>query len=322
MSQSVTGKTVIITGAGSGINLAFASALLSKGCNVVLADQALRPEAQRLLQEHQEDTKPHSHGIAVFQETDVRDWLQLERMFTTAQHHFGRIDIVCPGAGVYEPPFSNFWHPPGSLTSHDAVDGGRYALLDINLIHPIRSSQLAISHFLRAQDSGNKTIILISSTSAQDTSIATPLYDASKHAISGFVRSLSNISSANIRIAAVAPGIIKTPLYTDNPEKMAMIDGLHDVWVEPEEVAEVMVALIERDTMSQIIGEYPENGDIKIKSGTILEVTKGKARPVHPYHDPGPSGPGALASNMTASEDTAMGMLKPGWGVLETKDPK
>ncbi|KAF4337471.1 3-hydroxybutyrate dehydrogenase [Fusarium beomiforme] len=317
MSQSVKGKTAIVTGAGSGINLAFASSLLAKGCNVVLADLALRPEAQQLLKEHQKDTKPDAHGLAVFQETDVRDWLQLERMFTTAKQHFGRIDIVCPGAGVHEPPFSNFWHPPGTSVSRDTIDGGRYALLDINLIHPIRSSQLAISHFLNTQDGDNKIIILISSTSAQDTSIATPLYDASKHAISGFVRSLSNISSAKIRIAAVAPGIIKTPLYTDNPEKMAMVDDLQDVWVEPEEVAEVMMALIERDTMSETIGEYPDNGNIQIKSGTILEVTKGRARPVHPYHDPGPSGPGALASNMAASENAAMAILKPGWGVPE-----
>lgn len=103
MSQSVTGKTAIVTGAGSGINLAFASSLLARGCNVVLADLVLRPEAQKVLQEHQEDAKPDSYGIAVFQETDVRDWLQLERMFITAQQHFGRIDIVCPGAGVYEP---------------------------------------------------------------------------------------------------------------------------------------------------------------------------------------------------------------------------
>ncbi|KAF5704318.1 3-hydroxybutyrate dehydrogenase [Fusarium mundagurra] len=322
MSQSVKGKTAIVTGAGSGINLAFASSLLAKGCNVVLADLALRPEAQKVLQEHQKDTKLGFHGIAVFQETDVRDWLQLERMFTTAQQHFGRIDIVCPGAGVYEPPFSNFWHPPGTSASRDSLDGGRYALFDINLIHPIRSSQLAISHFLGTKDRGNKTIILISSTSAQDTSIATPLYDASKHAISGFVRSLSNLSSANIRIAAVAPGIIKTPLYTDNPEKMAMVDGLQDVWVEPEEVAEVMVALIERDRMSETIGEYPKNGDIQIKSGTILEVTKGRARPVHPYHDPGPSGPGALASNMAAAENAVMEMLKPGWGAPETSNAK
>jgi 3-hydroxybutyrate dehydrogenase len=157
---------------------------------------------------------------------------------------------------------------------------------------------------------------MISSTSAQDTSIATPLYDASKHAISGFVRALKDMSSVNVRVAAVAPGIIKTPLYTENPDKMAMIDGLQDVWVEPEEVAEVMVALIERDAINEQIGCYSEkDNSIFIEGGTILEITKGRARPVLPYHDPGPSGPGALASNMAAAEQAVKDALAPGWGI-------
>lgn len=98
MSQSVNGKTAIVTGAGSGINLAFAALLLSKGCNVIVADLSLRPEAQQLVNRHQSGP-----ARAVFQKTDVRDWLQLERMFATADTEFGRVDIVCPGAGVYEP---------------------------------------------------------------------------------------------------------------------------------------------------------------------------------------------------------------------------
>jgi NAD(P)-dependent dehydrogenase (short-subunit alcohol dehydrogenase family) len=64
----------------------------------LIADLALRPEAKVLVDKH-------STGVvrAVFQETDVRDWLQLERMFEVAEREFGEIDIVCPGAGVYEP---------------------------------------------------------------------------------------------------------------------------------------------------------------------------------------------------------------------------
>ncbi|KAM6518671.1 hypothetical protein FSOLCH5_007434 [Fusarium solani] len=311
MSQSVDGKTAIVTGAGSGINLAFAAVLLSKGCNVVLADLSLRPEAQQLVNRHQS-----GRARAVFQKTDVRDWLQLERMFSTADSEFGRVDIVCPGAGVYEPSWSTFWKPPGTPQSGDAIDGNRYALLDINIIHPIRTAQLAISRFLNSKHIGNKTIVMISSTSAQDTSIATPLYDASKHAISGFVRALKDMSSVNVRVAAVAPGIIKTPLYTENPDKMAMIDGLQDVWVEPEEVAEVMVALIERDAINEQIGCYSEkDNSIFIEGGTILEITKGRARPVFPYHDPGPSGPGALTSNMAAAEQAVKDALAPGWGI-------
>jgi 3-hydroxybutyrate dehydrogenase len=40
---------------------------------------------------------------AVFQKTDVVDWEQLEGMFEVAVREFGDVDIVCPGAGIYEP---------------------------------------------------------------------------------------------------------------------------------------------------------------------------------------------------------------------------
>ncbi|KAK2734699.1 hypothetical protein FQN57_001469 [Myotisia sp. PD_48] len=313
MSQSVRGKTAIVTGSGSGINLAFATMLLEKGCNVVFADISLRPEAKQVLAAYSQAKT--TSGRAVFQETDVREWKQLERMFDTAEREFGDVDIVCPGAGVYEPTFSNFWYPPGSTKSKDPADGNSYAIFDINLVHPVRTSQIAISKFLNSTKPGPKTIIIISSTSAQDTSFATPLYDASKHAISGFVRAIKDVDELGIRVAAVAPGIIKTPLYIENPEKLAMISDSKDTWVEPEEVAEVMVNLIERDTMSHEIGNFlPEHQDITVSSGLILEVIKGRVRPVTAFNDPGPSGPGALASNMAASENACKALLKKGWG--------
>jgi 3-hydroxybutyrate dehydrogenase len=132
---------------------------------------------------------------------------------------------------------------------------------------------------------------------------------------------LSKLEHVGIRIAAVAPGIIKTPLYTENPEKLAMIDSLSDVWVEPEEVATVMVALIERDTMSSKISEAATGTqDIKISSGTILEIAKDRARTVTAYNDPGPSGAGALASNALASEEATVRLLVPGWGDLSKQN--
>lgn len=135
MALSLTGKTAIITGAGSGtspaqacvllpiasnilteslgINLSFARALLSKHCNVLFADLVLRPEAQELVSSHANNSQ--SPAKAVFQKTDVRDWQHLERMFHVARKDFGGADIVCPGAGVYEPvsPLS----PPLASTS-------------------------------------------------------------------------------------------------------------------------------------------------------------------------------------------------------------
>lgn len=100
MAMKVDGKTAILTGAGSGITFCFAKLLLAQGCNVVIADLTLRPESEALLAQYPL-TSPGAK--AVFQKTDVADWAQLDNMFEVAIEHFGSADIVCPGAGVYEP---------------------------------------------------------------------------------------------------------------------------------------------------------------------------------------------------------------------------
>jgi NAD(P)-dependent dehydrogenase (short-subunit alcohol dehydrogenase family) len=118
-------------------------------------------------------------------------------MFTTGIHEFGRIDILCPGAGIYDPHWSNFWHPPGSPASRDTEEGGRYASLDINVVHPIRTTQMAISHFLNGVEKvskGNpKRVVIISSIAGQKANLNAPIYVAGKHAMNGFIRSLAQL---------------------------------------------------------------------------------------------------------------------------------
>ncbi|OJJ57088.1 hypothetical protein ASPSYDRAFT_59491 [Aspergillus sydowii CBS 593.65] len=319
MSFPVQGKTAIVTGAGSGINLSFAKQLLENGCNVLIADLGLRPEAQALVDQYT------SNGPrAVFQKTDVTVWMQLEQMFQVAEKEFGEIDIVCPGAGVYEPHWSNFWRPPGSEVSRDARDSDRYSLIDINITHPIRTTQLAISHFLRhgTDSTRHKAIVHISSIAGQNPSLAAPIYSATKHAISGFVRSLAKLDGrCGIRVTAVAPGVIKTPLWTDHPEKLKMVDDGKDAWVTADEVATVMLALVQQDRVSEVIGDkeakegetvYPVSG------GTVLEVSK-TVRSVLPYNDPGPgTRPGNTASTTASVENEAWELLSAivGAGVL------
>lgn len=280
---SVSGKTAIITGAGSGINLSFAALLLSRGCNVVLADLALRPEAETLVSVHSDGSKD---SRAVFVKTDVTSWRSLSNMFDVAIAEFGDVDVVCPGAGVYEPPWSNFWLPPGSRESKDAIDGepGHYALLNINLSHPIRTTQLAISHWLhppsgsaraKASPSNPKRIVHISSVAGQMPNFNAPLYAASKFAITGFVRSLASMDERHgVRVNAVAPGVVRTPLWLENPEKMIFIDPEQDGWVTPDECAVAMLRCVE------------EGG---LVGGTILEIGRGRTRRVEYLNDPGPS---------------------------------
>ncbi|KAJ5108569.1 hypothetical protein N7456_005244 [Penicillium angulare] len=313
MAFSVKGKSAIITGAGSGINLAFAQLLVENGCNILIADLALRPEAKVLVDKHSSGS-----GRAVFQETDVTDWVQLERMFEVAEEEFGEVDIVCPGAGVYEPHWSNFWRPPGTAASKDSPAGGRYALLDINVTHPIRTSQLAIAHFLKYRKNGRpKHLLHISSIAGQTAAFAAPIYTATKHAINGLVRSLGKLESLGIRVTAVAPGVIKTPLWTDHPEKLKMVDQSADAWVTPEEVGEVMLALVQQDQVSEIIGDRSGKGkQFPVQGGKIFEVSK-TVREVLQFNDEGPgTRPGNTASDHAAVEKESFNILaQEGWGL-------
>ncbi|KAF1943699.1 NAD(P)-binding protein [Clathrospora elynae] len=309
---NVQGKTAIVTGAGSGINLSFASLLLDRGCSVIIADLSLRPEAQKLLNAYNE--KREGEPRAVFVKTDVRDWPQLDRMFAVAVHEFGSVDIVCPGAGIYDPHWSNFWHPPGAENgkSRDAVEGGRYASLDINITHPVRVTQLAIAHFLKPlPGSGSipkvfpqnpKRVVIISSIGGQLSNLHTPLYVAAKHAMNGFIRSLGPLEEElGIRVNGVAPGVIKTPLWTDHPEKMTFLDSSKDAWATAEEVGQAMLRCLQ---------------DAELGGGTILEVGQGQTRRVEALNDPGPSGKGHTVSNLTEQYAEVYGWLgKEGWGL-------
>lgn len=247
---------------------------------------------------------------AVFLKTDVTNWPQLEAMFTTALEEFGKIDIVCPGAGIYDPHWSNFWHPPGTAgsKSRDDAEGGRYATLDINVTHPIRCTQLAISHFLNPPQGqakvslqNPKRVVIISSIAGQNANLNTPIYVAAKHAMNGFIRSFGPLSTTlGIRVNGVAPGVIKTPLWTEHPEKMTFIDESKDAWATPEEVAEAMVRCLE---------------DEELGGGVILEVGANQTRRVEALNDPGPSGKGHTVSKLTEGYGEVYGWLGvEGWG--------
>lgn len=85
-----------------------------------------------------------------------------------------------------------------------------------------------------------------------------------------------------IRVNAVAPGVVRTPLWLDHPDKLAMVDEAKDVWVTPEEVADAMVELVEK---AEYVG------------GTILEIGHEHRRIVPHLMNPGPSGAGHGLSN-------------------------
>ena len=94
----LTGRTAIVTGAGSGIGRATATELADRGANVCVADFA-----ETGGRETSESINEHSiGGRTIFQKTDVRDEEQVRKLIEKTVEEFGGLDIVFNNAGIYE----------------------------------------------------------------------------------------------------------------------------------------------------------------------------------------------------------------------------
>ena len=175
-----------------GIGLEFVRLLLKNGCNVVIGDLQLNPNAQKLVESTSGPSK------VVFKKTDVTNWVELTDLFTFTEKEFGTPDIVCPAAGIFEPKWSNFWN--------DTEEQG-YKTVQVNIEHPVKATRLAIRSFLKANKAG--IVAHVSSIGGQCTRLGVPIYCATKAFINHFVRAFAELDSKErIKVLAVAPGFV------------------------------------------------------------------------------------------------------------------
>ena len=213
--STIQGKRALVTGGGSGeprtalcsfslspkcaniasgINLALVRALHGLGCSVLIADRSLHQDASQW----RDSLEGESAQRAGFYKIDVTHCEEFEKLFDAFASQFGGPpDIVVAGAGIYEASSAGFWNEEDSPSS--------YKVLDVNLVHPIKLTRLAIRRLQQAKIPG--VVVHLSSITAQKPSVVLPLYSVSKAAISQFVRCMGPLDAmAPIRIVAVAPG--------------------------------------------------------------------------------------------------------------------
>ncbi len=91
------GKVAVVTGGGSGINLAFAKVAFEQGARLVIADLKLTDEGQRFV-----DSASSDH--VMFAKCDVQNRVDLENLIAVSREKFGVIpEVYIAGAGVFEP---------------------------------------------------------------------------------------------------------------------------------------------------------------------------------------------------------------------------
>ncbi|KAI9833780.1 MAG: hypothetical protein M1819_003513 [Sarea resinae] len=283
-SFPLDGKTVVITGGGSGICFSFARQAHAAGAKIIIGDLRLTPEAQAFLDE------PTTKDV-VYSPCDVTKWNDLQNLVTVAQREFGQVpDVYVPGAGVFDPPFSNFWDDPET--------DDHYALLDINTTHVIKLTRLAIRALLSADKKG--VVLITASVAGLYPNYVSPLYCASKAAAVSFTRCLKEADRLEgIRVMAVCPGLVTTPLWTSSPEKMAQYSFAQANVLPPSAVAALMISMIENLPQSPTQIQNESNGTFPYSGGDVVEIsptgtrkipaTLSSSSPPQPSHAPLPS---------------------------------
>ena len=194
MSNTNSPRTVIVTGAGSGIGFAVAKAFLDRGDNVVLngrTESKLRDAAEKL---------GHADQIAIAP-GDITQAETGQQLVDIAVERFGRVDVLFNNAGIFEAkPFTDY--------SADELDG---------YLGYLRGSFLISQAVVRQmRQDGGGAIINITSILAFNgvKGIPSSAPMAAKGGLNAITTSLAiELASDNIRVNAVAPGIVPTPLY-------------------------------------------------------------------------------------------------------------
>jgi NAD(P)-dependent dehydrogenase (short-subunit alcohol dehydrogenase family) len=189
-------KTVLITGASSGIGLALAAAFLARGHNVVgNARTAERLTASAL------KLGPRENFLGV--PGDIADAATSDALFARAAERFGPVDVLVANAGVFVPkPFADY-------TSAE-ID----AMVATNLLGFVHPVQRAARH-MAARRSGHIVAITASIALQPQAGVPATLPILIKGGINSAVRALAlELAPHQVKVSAVAPGIIDTPMHS------------------------------------------------------------------------------------------------------------
>jgi NAD(P)-dependent dehydrogenase (short-subunit alcohol dehydrogenase family) len=168
-------KTIIVTGAGSGIGQAVALKFLANGYRVAFAGRRLEA-----LNDSIKLAKPKHRALAIAVSTDVSQSESVEQLFDTCWEHWGRLDVVFNNAGVGAPAV-----PLETLSAQQWKD-----VVDINLSGSFYCTQQAFRLMQKNKPSGGRIINngSISATAPRPNSAP---YTATKHAITGLTKASS-----------------------------------------------------------------------------------------------------------------------------------
>ncbi|MCE9565365.1 MAG: SDR family oxidoreductase [Planctomycetes bacterium] len=226
MSKKLEGKVAVITGASQGIGSGLVQGFLERGYRVVANSRSIKPETS-------------ADVFAV--PGDITDPKVAERVIRDAVEKFGRVDTLVNNAGMFiAKPFTEY-----TEADFDNV-------LSLNLAGFFHVSQRAVRQML-TQSGGHIVNLTTTLVDQPVKGVPSALASLTKGGLDAVTRSLAiEYADKGIRVNAVAPGVIKTPMHA--PETHGFLAGLHPLG-RMGEVREVVDAVLYLESAAFVTGE-------------------------------------------------------------------
>ncbi|EPP8767222.1 MULTISPECIES: SDR family NAD(P)-dependent oxidoreductase [Acinetobacter] len=218
-------KVCIITGAASGMGESEAIAFAQQGAKLIIADMNLEQANQVA------ENIINAGGEAFAFRVDVTQFDQLKQLVEFTLEKFGRIDVLLNNAGIFD-KYTN------SLDTTEELWDTMFA---INVKAVFNLSNLVLPKMI---EQGSGAIINIASIAGLVAQMGGASYTASKHAVIGYTKHLAAVYAKHgIKINAICPGTIRTPMTAKMLETRPTDKIPLDRFGEASEVAELAIFL-------------------------------------------------------------------------------
>lgn len=229
MDEGLEGRTALVTGGARGIGRAICQRLGDAGANVAInyvSNQAAAEETAKLVEA--------AGATAHLVRADVSSEQQVQEMVSQVRERFGPVDLLVNNAGVFD------------YVSHEETTVSLWKrTLDVNLTGAFLVSWAVKPEMIERRFGRIVNISSIGGLRARQMSIA---YAASKAGLIGFTKSMAEaVAGSNVRVNAVAPGLISTEIL-DGVAEEQLQDLITATPIqrigEPSEIAELVVFLL------------------------------------------------------------------------------